>query len=711
MDNIIQTLHDFGLDVDRVVPDGHIHRCKTCAKQKNNKDGWYIAKRYKDQVYCYYGCWVRGDKGKVSTLSGSSQGHEKEWEQLRAARLLALEQTQKANLARAEKYMKDCRPLLDFHPYLKKKQVGNYGLFAREDTNLLVIPLYAPGGKIISFQTIDPEGQKRFMAGEGSKTGACFPLPGNEAVVCICEGYATGATIHETTGYKVLCAMDAGNLEPVAKTAKAKWPQANLIICADNDHKTPGNPGRTKGKKVADKLGGSCVWPTGIEGSDFNDMAAELGPGAVRAEIIQQGTIEVLTKEDCIGVDDSLQIPAEAIPGGLIEAGVRALEGDILQYSLPLVLTVISRAIAGKISLNGVYPNVFNIKVGGTSTGKTASDRKFLRCLEIKDFVSVNDIASGPGLWRAIAKNPHGMGFFDEVSSLFQRATAKGGVDMITEGKSTALLDVFSRSGETFKKSFGDPKNALEIHNPCFSLIGNATPTIFDAIEARDFETGLMQRFDFWVYDGPIKQKPLLINSRYFEKTKAFIARLESIMATPQPDQSLRGLIKSCVDLSVTDGALNKIQEYSKYITEEANKADSDGMTGFISRRFDLALKYALIHHASMAELFSDITDQDIKYGILIAEMLGGWKSNVLPEKVVTGEFHKDCKIFKAAIKAALKVGRDKPTFKQLANRKPRLKNWTPKYSEAVIQVLKKRGEIITKEGRKATQYFLTKEE
>lgn len=422
--------------------------------------------------------------------------------------------------------------------------------------------------------------------------------------------------------------------------------------------------------------------------------------------------IEVMEPEDFAGEDNSLKIPDEAIPGGLIEQGLEALEADTLQYSLPLVLTVISRSIAGKISINGVYPNVFNIKVGGTSTGKTSADRKFLRCLDIDRFISVNEIASGAGLWRILADNPQGMGFFDEVTSLFQRNNSKGGVDTIAEGKSGALLDIFSRSGETFIKAFGDKKNNITITNPCFSLLGNATPTIFDAIQMRDFETGLMQRFDFWMYDGEIKPKPLLINSQYYQKTKDFIGDLRDIMLLEKPDQGLAGLIKGCVELDATPDAIDYIQEYSEYIIEEANKAGSDGLKGFMSRRFDLALKYALIHHGAMAGkkgLFLPINYADIKYGVLIAEMLGGWKSHILTGKVTSGDFHKDCETFKDAIRAAVKSGKSKPTFALLATRRVQLKNWPEKYSESIISVLRKRGEIITKEGRKSTQYFLPK--
>ena len=178
--------------------------------------------------------------------------------------------------------------------------------------------------------------------------------------------------------------------------------------------------------------------------------------------------------------------------------------------------------------------------------------------------------------------------------------------------------------------------------------------------------------------------------------------------------KTLADQLKECVALQATKAAMILIKEYSAYTIEEGNKAEGDGMKGFVSRRFDLAFKYALIHHASVLcepkHLFAPITAKDFEYGILIAEMLAGWKIHVLAGKVVSGDFHRDCEVFKDAILSALKNGRKSPSFSVLAARRPQLKNWPPKHSEAVINVLKKRGEIITKEIKATTRYYLPKD-
>ena len=105
----------------------------------------------------------------------------------------------------------------------------------------------------------------------GGRLGGLFHVigkPGPEVIIC--EGYATGASLHTATGYQVLCAMSAGNLLHVAKAVRTVDYRKKIIIAADNDLKTPGNPGLTAAKKAAQAVRGLLAVPP-IAG-DFNDF-------------------------------------------------------------------------------------------------------------------------------------------------------------------------------------------------------------------------------------------------------------------------------------------------------------------------------------------------------------------------------------------------------------------------------------------------------
>ena len=191
------------------------------------------------------------------------------------------------------------------HPYWVKKGIDAHGakLIQAEQARsiapnlslelsglLLVVPIRADG-VLHSLQFIAADGTKRFLTG-GQVAGGYFSIgnPKGAAALCICEGYADGASIHEATAYPVAMAFSAGNLEVVARVLRTKFPDLPLILCADDDVATAGNPGLTMATGAARAVGGGVAIPNfgpnrAADMTDFNDMAKLLGKEAVRATI------------------------------------------------------------------------------------------------------------------------------------------------------------------------------------------------------------------------------------------------------------------------------------------------------------------------------------------------------------------------------------------------------------------------------------------
>lgn len=179
------------------------------------------------------------------------------------------------------------------HPYLQRKQVQSHGLYQLKlwpkrvmnaqgqwesvtVREVLLVPLTDIDGRLWNVQAIFTETHpilgrdKDFLA--GGRLGGLFHRigsAGNDPIIC--EGYATGATLHEATGQPVYCAMSAGNLLAVAQAVRHAQPHAQIIIAADNDTQTEGNPGLTAASHAAGVIGGYLVVPP-IAG-DFNDYA------------------------------------------------------------------------------------------------------------------------------------------------------------------------------------------------------------------------------------------------------------------------------------------------------------------------------------------------------------------------------------------------------------------------------------------------------
>ena len=161
-------------------------------------------------------------------------------------------------------------PSSDF-PYLVNKHVKAHGI--KQLGNEIIIPIRDAGGKIMSIQYINANGGKRFLPGGRTKGG--FHLMGSvKDIVYISEGYATSASSYEYSFRPVAVAFYAGNLEPVAIALRTRYPLAHIIILADNDRFTVGNPGIEKALKAAKAVGGEVKIPQFRDdqpGTDYND--------------------------------------------------------------------------------------------------------------------------------------------------------------------------------------------------------------------------------------------------------------------------------------------------------------------------------------------------------------------------------------------------------------------------------------------------------
>ena len=181
------------------------------------------------------------------------------------------------------------------HPYLIEKGIQPHDALI-DGRNVLIIPMYF-NGEIVSYQRIYParlpDGtNKRFLKG-GRKKGCYHPI-GNKGTgdLGICEGFATGASIHEATGDDIIVAFDAGNLLSVARAMRERYPGRKIILWADDDYRRvdrngqPENIGILKATEAAQAVNGYLAVPDfgdkRPEGAtDFNDLHRTMKGGAL----------------------------------------------------------------------------------------------------------------------------------------------------------------------------------------------------------------------------------------------------------------------------------------------------------------------------------------------------------------------------------------------------------------------------------------------
>lgn len=275
-----------------IVPDGTLHRFASNGTSGDDA-GWYVL--YGDNIPAgAFGCWRAGvnehwraDIGR-SLTPAEQIAHLAKVQAMSKMREGDEARRQQAVKADATEIWKQATPASDEYVYLVRKHVKAYGL--RIHQGRLVVPMHA-NGELHCLQFIGKRGNKRFLPG-GRIRGCYFGIGDINCTetLCITEGYATGATVHEATGYPVVVAFTACNLEPVAVALRERYPNLTLIICADDDAATDGNLGLSKATEAARAALGLVAVPNfqtnrPSGATDFNDLAAHGGLEAVNRDI------------------------------------------------------------------------------------------------------------------------------------------------------------------------------------------------------------------------------------------------------------------------------------------------------------------------------------------------------------------------------------------------------------------------------------------
>lgn len=380
---------------DRIIVDDMHHRYR--AGPEKDADAWYALHIVSQGngngeavVAGAYGHWARLDPVSWCSKQKSSLTKE-EWRELAQsqkdiAKRRVQEEQRAHEAARAKVADWFARfPKADSHLYTVLKQVGIHGdvrLFADEMyQDWLCIPLRDIAGKVWSAQVISDSGDKKFASG-GKIKGCYFELssPANNArPIVICEGYATGASIYEATGWAVICAMNCGNLDQVARDFRSLYPDREIIFAADNDQFTDGNPGLTKAMAAAKAVKGRVCFPEFPPGTtspdnkltDFNDLQS-VSPSAVRSQlfsvfpnlqVIESKRFDPSARPPAVRILYTLQDKIVATPGnlGTITAAIKVGKSAVMGAAISSAICQDPDGQYDFLTFKGFNPNQFAV--------------------------------------------------------------------------------------------------------------------------------------------------------------------------------------------------------------------------------------------------------------------------------------------------------------------------------------------------------------
>jgi len=271
----LNQMQDFGLNINHLdIDTPQIRRCKI--GQKRNSNGFYRAWSQigTDLISGFYGSYTPVYE-LVKFTSSREAPKFNEAERFQLAKKLEESKADIVKEFEPDLSIWDCAIDAEDHDYLTKKNVKAHGLkiFKGAYGPELLIPIRNHAEELVGIQRIMPDGKKLIVKGS-KKKGGYHKIEGNK-IIAICEGYSTGATIHEATGWTVIVAFDCGNMRNVARYFRTEA----MIICADDDYKNEENAGILKANEIAKSYHCPVAIPRFDDqenrGTDFNDLGVQ----------------------------------------------------------------------------------------------------------------------------------------------------------------------------------------------------------------------------------------------------------------------------------------------------------------------------------------------------------------------------------------------------------------------------------------------------
>lgn len=149
------------------------------------------------------------------------------------------------------------------HAYIVRKRIAperlRQGTDAYRCAGALLVPMQDAEGVVWNVQSIVPARAKPKLYLKGGRTKGLFWWVGKAVDrLVIGEGVATVAAVRRATGLPGIAAMTADNVPTIARMIRARCPDLQLIIAADDDAK-----GVAAARQAAAETGAALALPRG----------------------------------------------------------------------------------------------------------------------------------------------------------------------------------------------------------------------------------------------------------------------------------------------------------------------------------------------------------------------------------------------------------------------------------------------------------------
>lgn len=630
--SFVHELQSVGFVLDRPLELKRLVRIKAPADKGQKRSGWYVYHEVADSNdpsraigIGAYGAWngiekiTWVSKPSRSMTSEESRAYYVAIEQQRQQTEAEIAARQSEAAEFAKQVILSAASAVD-HPYLTRKQVKAVDGLKVTPNGRLAVPVYSPEGEIVSLQLIDESGDKKFLI--GGRTKSCFfPIPGQSAII-ICEGVATGLSLHQATGYTIYCAFSTNNLYDVASYAKASHPGEMVIIAGDDDVNTDGNPGKTKATQVAEGLSLPVYFPS--IPTDFNDQHTHSGIESVAAVFNSKSLSYVKSQAEAFKTVH----PTTGFLGSVFDYYNTTSGNEQRGFAAQTALATASVLLARRFKTNTEnYASLFLLNIAKSGTGKEHAKSIIERILDAAGcghLVNGDGYTAGSAVLSALLLQPRHITVIDEMGRYLEVAGNNSRTNSHVREANTKLMEAIGRCGSVMrpqaystmlmKKEQAEELRSRIVWNPAITLLGITTPSTFFASLNRDaIKDGFINRFIISISNA---ERAVRDHKPMIEVPQSIIDWIMHINQRAAHISEDNVTKVDAITLTFTEAAYELQHDFQLHCIDLANKLEPHGMEELPSRANEMAMRIALIHALSENPATNSIAESSMKWAI-----------------------------------------------------------------------------------------------
>lgn len=603
-----------GLDPDKIMQDGKLHRCKTKDDKRSEKTGWYILYPQNGRIINgVFGDWRNGDESnhwsnvEYNELS-PVEVMENQRRMAEAKRLRDEERKRETEEAqhRAEDIIEKAVDADPGHPYLVAKGIKPHGALMHD--NKLLLKAIDGSGHLMTLQFIGPDGEKRFLKG-APKRGAHYVIGGTKGIIFVAEGFATAASVAEATGCMTVVAFDAGNLPPVVSEVMKMYPSARVVVAADKDDT---GTGQKYAQMAADQTGCSWIIPDCEGKCDWNDIAQAQGLQAVRDQLMPRQVDDTNEKVHVPAIQIRSSAPDHLleIPGVLqhvVDYGNRTARKPQPQFAVQAAIAVGSAALGRRfVTDQNNWPSLFLLNIGKSAAGKEHGKtiiESVLDACQLGKLIGPSGYSSDSGVLSSLVAQPSHVCVIDELGKVIDASRAAGNVN--GQKVMRILMEAWGRAGGVLRpvgySTFGmsqadiDRMNQRIVYNPALTILALTTPeTFYGSLGSIAMRDGFLNRFLTVESDigrqpgktfGAIDVPAEIVDWAALQHAPSGIINVD-VVANMKPTPTV---------VSIEPWAMELFNAFEEEAINLMNTGDEDGTAEMYGRITEMSMKLALI--------------------------------------------------------------------------------------------------------------------